>query len=86
MRQKILSLVKADPRCANDDKLLIAKVWWTEGWHDKELYDHINKVSSSETIRRTRAKLVEEGLITPNEKVQQAREQAEQKARGDLGY
>lgn len=86
MREKILALVKKDPRYANDDKLLIATIWWYEGWEDKELYKHLQSVSSPETIRRTRAKLVEEGLIVPNDKVQQARRDAEQQARGDLGY
>lgn len=86
MRDKILKLVKKDARCANDDKLLIAAVWWNEGWRDKELYKHLKSVSSPETIRRTRAKLVEEGLITPDEKTQRARDDAEQQARGALGY
>lgn len=86
MRDKILALVKKDARFANDDKLLIAAIWWGEGWRDKQLYNHLQSVSSAETIRRTRAKLVEEGLIKPNEKVQQARKEAEQWARGDLGY
>ena len=86
MRDKILKLVELDSRCANDDKLLIAAVWWNEGWKDKELYNHLKKVSSAETIRRTRAKLVEEGLIIPDEKTQRARDNEEQQARGDLGY
>lgn len=86
MRDKILALVRKDARFANDDKLLIAAIWWGEGWRDKDLYKHLQAVSSAETIRRTRAKLVEEGLITPDEKVQQARKEDEQWARGDLGY
>lgn len=86
MRDKILALVRKDARFANDDKLLIAAIWWGEGWKDKELYKHLQEVSSPETIRRTRAKLVEEGLIKPNDKVQEARNNAEQRARGDLGY
>ena len=86
MRDKILNLVKKDQRFANDDKLLIATIWWQEGWKDKDLYKMLQQVSSPETIRRTRAKLVEEGLIIPNEKVQQARRDAEGQARNDLGY
>lgn len=86
MRAKILNLVKQDSRFANDDKLLIAAIWWQEGWKDKDLYKHLQEVSSPETIRRTRAKLVEEGLIIPNKKIQEARKDAEQTARSDLGY
>jgi hypothetical protein len=86
MRDKILALVKKDARFANDDKLLIAAIWWGEGWKDKELYKYLQEVSSPETIRRTRQKLVEEGLIKPSNKVQEARNNAEQQARGDLGY
>lgn len=86
MRDKILRLVKKDSRFANDDKLLIATIWWQEGWKDKNLYKMLQKVSSPETIRRTRAKLVEEGLIIPDKKVQEARWDAEGQARTDLGY
>lgn len=86
MRDKILALVKRDPRFADDDKLLISTIWWYEGWKDKELYKHLTSVSSPETIRRTRQKLVEEGLIIPSNKVQQARDDAEEQVRYDLGY
>lgn len=81
MRDKILALVKANPELANDDKRLIASVWWTEGWHDSELYEHLKSVSSPETIRRTRAKLVEEGVITPSAETTAARRAEEQEVR-----
>lgn len=81
MRDKILNLVNKNPELANDDKRLIASVWWTEGWHDPELYEHLKSVSSPETIRRTRAKLVEEGLIKPSEETTQARKAEEQEVR-----
>lgn len=86
MRDRIIELVKKDQRFANDDKLLIATIWWQEGWKDKSLYEHLKAVSSPETIRRTRAKLVEDGEIVPDNKTQQAREDAEEQARWDLGY
>lgn len=86
MRDRIIELVKKDKRFANDDKLLIATIWWQEGWKDKNLYKRLKSVSSPETIRRTRAKLVEDGEILPDEKTQQAREDAEEQARCDLGY
>lgn len=84
MRDKIIALVKKNPDLANDDKRLIASVWWTEGWHDKQLYAKLKSVSSPETIRRTRAKLVEEGVITPSEQATIARNQEEQDVRDML--
>lgn len=86
MRDMITELVEQDPRCADDDKRLIAKVWWKQGWRDPELYNHLKSVSSPETIRRTRAKLVEDGVITPSEATTEARYQDFQNARRDLNY
>lgn len=85
-REMILQLVKLDPSLADDDKKLIATVWWNQGWRDKHLYKRLKAVSSPETIRRTRAKLVEEGFIAPSKKAQQARANEEARAREDLGY
>ena len=84
MRDKILSLVKKDSTLADDDKRLIANIWWLEGWRDPELYKHLKSVSSPETIRRTRAKLTEEGLIKPSEAVTQARAVEEEYIRSML--
>ena len=75
MRRTVISLVKADPTLANDDKRLIATVWWCEGWRDPDIYENLKMVSSPETIRRTRQKLVEEGLIKPSEEAQEQRYQ-----------
>lgn len=86
MRDRIISLVKAKPELANDDKKLIATIWWLEGWKDKDLYEHLKSVSSPETIRRTRAKLVEEGVIKPSDEAQEARYEEFKKARTDLDY
>lgn len=84
MRDKIISLVRRDPTLADDDKRLIATVWWTEGWKDDELYDRLKSVSSPETIRRTRAKLVEEGVITPSERTNMLRREEERRVREEL--
>lgn len=86
MRDVIVELVKLDPSLADDDKKLIATVWWFQGWKDKHLYKRLKMVSSPETIRRTRAKLVEEGIIKPSAKAQKARNEEESRAREDLGY
>lgn len=85
-REIILEVIAADPRAADDDALLIAKVWYMKGWKDPNLYKLIKSVPNPETIRRTRAKLVEEGKITPSAKAQAARAREEQQARQDLGY
>lgn len=84
MRDKILHLVKNNPELANDDKRLIASVWWTEGWHDLELYDHLKMVSSQATITRTRRKLVEEGLIKPSKEATEMRREQEQQVREEV--
>lgn len=74
MRHKILRAVYREPRCADDDKLLIAKIWEFEGWdYSLGLYQNLRNVSSPETIRRTRQKLVEEHKIVPMESTTKAR-------------
>lgn len=73
MRDTITALVRANPALANDDKRLIAAIWYLEGWKDVDLYTNLKKVSSPETIRRTRAKLVEEGIIKPSKEVEEWR-------------
>ena len=83
MRERIIALCKKDNRYADDDKLLIATIWYQDGWEDPDLYDKL-KVSP-ETIRRTRAKLVEEGIIKPSEKVVEARYEDFKKARDAVG-
>ena len=86
MRDKIVELCKKDPTLADDDKRLIATVWYTEGWKDPDLLKHLRAVSSSDTIRRTRAKLREEGIIKPSEAVDEKRYNEMGKAREELGY
>lgn len=82
MRHKILATIKRVPNAANDDKLLIALIWSDEGWRKENgLYSNLSMVSSPETIRRTRQKLVEEGLIKPSEAITEARYQDFKQAR-----
>lgn len=74
MRRKVLRWVAADPKAASDDKLLISLIWIEEGWdYDDSLLNNLKHVSSPETIRRTRQKLQQEGLIKPSEKTVEAR-------------
>lgn len=74
MRHKILRAVYKEPKCADSDKLLIAKIWESEGWdYTLSVYENLRRVSSPETIRRTRQRLVEEGKIVPMEETTEAR-------------
>ncbi len=74
MRHKIMSVVSEMPEAANNDKLLISLIWEKEGWtYDKGILWNLHHVSSPETIRRTRQKLVEEGLIKVSEATTEAR-------------
>lgn len=74
LRDEILSIYHLEPNVANDDKLLIARVWDRHGWtNDRSLYDNLKTVPSAESIRRTRQKLVAEGLIKPSEKATEKR-------------
>lgn len=74
IRRKILKLYGEDMSVAGDDALLISRVWAGEGWtSSRTLYENLRHVSSPESIRRTRAKLVEEGLMKPSDKAQALR-------------
>lgn len=74
MRHKILDVVREHPEAVNSDKLLISLIWEIEGWtYDKGILWNLHHVSSPETIRRTRQKLVEEGLIKPCDATIEAR-------------
>lgn len=81
MRERIKALVRQNPSLADDDKKLIASIWYLEGWTDENLYANLKKVSSPETIRRTRAKLVEEGIIKPSKEAQESRYEEYKQAR-----
>lgn len=82
LRTRILDIYKYDKRVAEDDKYLIAKIWEEDGWnYTKDVYSNLTNVTSAESIRRTRQKLVAEGLMTPSEKVQEARYEEYKQAR-----
>lgn len=74
MRKMILKLYRDNPNVANSDKLLIASIWADEGWEQGcSIYQNLLKVSSPETIRRTRQKLQQEGLIKASDEVTEER-------------
>ncbi len=85
MRNTILKLYREMPEVADSDKLLIAKIWEMEGWDpEQSVYNNLRQVSSPETIRRTRQKMVQEGLIEPSQTVTERRYQEFKKARMSL--
>lgn len=70
----ILGLYYDNPKVANSDKLLIASIWAKEGWEQGcSIYQNLCKVSSPETIRRTRQKLQQEGLIKASDEITEER-------------
>lgn len=85
MRAKILRTVERVPGAVSDDKLLIAQIWQSEGWdYMDSIYSNLRRVSSPETIRRTRQKLVEEGILKPSDKATESRYKEYEKARNTL--
>ena len=82
LRTRILNLYKLDKRVAEDDKYLISKIWKEDGWdQEKDVYANLMNVTSPESIRRTRAKLVQEGLMKVSEAVTEARYEDYKQAR-----
>ena len=82
LRTRILNIYRYDKRVAEDDKYLISKIWEEDGWNPaKGVYANLVNVTSPESIRRTRAKLVQEGLMEVSAKTQEARYQDYKQAR-----
>ena len=64
LRNKIINVCKENQKYVDNDKLLITEIWMREGWNEsRSLYENTINVSSPETIRRTRQKLVEEWVL-----------------------
>ncbi len=84
IRNMIKSACNHDQRCANDYTLLIATIWYREGWIDPKLYDRLRSVTNPETIRRTFQKLRQEGEIVVDEKINEMRFKEMQQVRKDL--
>lgn len=82
LRTRILNLYKLDKRVAEDDKYLITKIWEEDGWdNNASVYVNLMNVTNPESIRRTRAKLVQEGLMKVSEAVTEARYEDYKQAR-----
>lgn len=87
IRIKIRRAYAKDKRVADDDALLLSEAWKASGWDDnKSLLANLRGMPSPETIRRTRQKLVAEGLITPSLSATERRYKNFKRARKELGY
>ena len=63
-QQLVINAYKNDPKCVNDEDLLLEAVWLKQGWDNtKSLYWNLQRVSHPESLSRARRKLHELGLI-----------------------
>lgn len=87
MRAMIIKAYNKDARVASDDKLLLSRVWAMSGWSkEKTLLQNLRDCPNAETVRRTRAKLVQEGIIKPTAEATEGRYRAFKKVREALDY
>ena len=86
MKDMILSLYKKDKTVVEDDKRLMANIWTLSGWDsNKGLLTNLKAVPSPETIRRTRQKLHQDGLIEYSGATEERRYEASKEVREELG-
>lgn len=87
IRAKIRRAYYKNNKVADDDALLLNEVWKMSGWDSsKTLLQNLRTVPSPETIRRTRQKLVAEGLIKPSMSAMDRRYASWKRTRKELGY
>jgi len=87
IRAKIRRAYHKNNRVADDDALLLSEVWKMSGWdNSKTLLQNLRVMPSPETVRRTRQKLVAEGLIKPSMSAIDRRYASWKKTRKELGY
>lgn len=87
MRAVVRKAYFKNEKVADDDALLLNEVWKMSGWDSsKTLLQNLRVMPSPETIRRTRQKLVAEGLIKPSMDATERRYKSFKQARKDLGY
>lgn len=87
IRAKIRRAYYKNNKVADDDALLLSEVWKASGWDkEKTLLQNLRVMPSPETIRRTRQKLVAEGLIRPSMSAIDRRYASWKSTRRNLGY
>ena len=86
IKDQILKLYSLDKTVVEDDKRLIANIWQLSGWDSsKDLLTNLRAVPSAETIRRSRQKLHQDGLIEYSEDVDERRYKEYKKTTEELG-
>ena len=87
IRNKIQRAYYKNPKVADDDALLLCEVWKMSGW-DKEgtLLRNLRTMPSPETVRRTRQKMVAEGILKPSASATDRRYASWKRVRKELGY
>lgn len=77
-KQKLVYAVIQDyPQAANDDAMLLERVWQREGWDEsKSLYWNLSRVTRPETISRRRRELFNLGLIEYSAEAEETRQEA----------
>lgn len=74
----VTKILTENPECRNSDKELQIKAWEHQGLYLTPSQKNIfRQTISTETIRRTRQKLQEQGLFQPTTEVKKARQQQE---------
>lgn len=86
-RQAIMRAYLRNPRVVDDDTLLLNAVWKRYGWsRRKTLLQNLRSVPSAETVRRTRQRMVEEGVIEPTVTATERRYNRFKAVKRALGY
>ena len=86
IRAKIRRAYYKNNKVADDDTLLLNEVWKMSGWDSsRTLLQNLRVMPSPETVRRTRQKLVAEGLIKPSATSIDRRYNSWKRARKALG-
>lgn len=85
--QIVEKTLKYHPETRTDDKLLILQVWERCGFHlsvNQRKAFLGKELPSTETIRRTRQRLQQEGKYLPPQPVQEARQQKAEQIRQEI--
>lgn len=87
IRNKIQRAYYKNARVADDDALLLNEVWKASGWdNSKTLLQNLRNMPSPETIRRTRQRMVSDGIIKPSMSAIDRRYASWKRVRKELGY
>lgn len=83
--QRVVELCNNDPRCANDDSILLDQYWHAyDNWVDsRSLYWNLSRSTAPGSITRARRKAHELGLITYTAETDKAREERYKEELGD---